>query len=51
MKTEQVKSHKPVELTRGKDTFTADSMEFDNIARIMLLNGRVKGFLVPTATP
>jgi lipopolysaccharide export system protein LptC len=51
MKTERVKSHQPVELTRGKDTFTADSMDFDNLTRVMLLNGRVKGSLVPAATP
>lgn len=51
MKTERVKSHQPVELTRGKDTFTADSMDFDNLTRVMLLNGRVRGSLVPAVTP
>lgn len=51
MNTERVKSHKPVELTRGKDRFTADSMEFDNLERVMLMTGRVRGQLVPTATP
>lgn len=51
MKTERVKSHKPVILTRGLDHFTADSMDYDNLARIMLLNGRVKGTLMPSATP
>lgn len=48
MNTERVKSHKPVELTRGKDHFTADSMDFDNVERVMLLTGRVRGQLVPT---
>jgi lipopolysaccharide export system protein LptC len=51
MNTERVKSHKPVELTRGKDTFTADSMDFDNKRLVMLLQGRVRGTLVPTPAP
>lgn len=51
MDTERVKSHKPVELTRGKDRFTADSMDFDNLERVMLLHGRVRGQLVPTTAP
>lgn len=44
---ERVKSHKPVEIVRGHDIFTADAMEFDNLDRVMQLNGRVKGVLVP----
>ncbi len=51
MNSERVKSHKPVELTRGKDRFTADSMDFDNLDRVMLLNGRVRGILVPGTAP
>jgi lipopolysaccharide export system protein LptC len=47
MNTEQVKSNKPVALTRGKDSFTADAMDFDNLDRVMMLRGRVKGTLVP----
>ncbi len=47
LKTEVVTSDKPVVLTRGKDQFTADAMEFDNIAQVMLLRGRVKGVLNP----
>lgn len=49
MDTERVKSHKPVELTRGNDKFTADAMDFDNLKRVMELKGRVKGTLVPAA--
>lgn len=49
MNTERVKSHKPVELIRGKDVFTADSLDFDNLDRVMQLKGRVKGTLVPDA--
>jgi lipopolysaccharide export system protein LptC len=51
MNTERVKSHKPVTLTRGNDRFTADSLDYDNLDRVMLLNGRVRGQLVPTRTP
>lgn len=51
MNTEQVKSHLPVELTRGEDHFTADTLDFDNRAGVMLLNGRVKGVLMPTKAP
>jgi lipopolysaccharide export system protein LptC len=47
MNTEQVKSSKPVELTRGLDHFTGDAMEFDNLGRVVELRGRVKGTLVP----
>lgn len=47
MDTEIVKSHKPVELIRGNDRFTANSMEFDNVDQIMQLHGRVRGTLVP----
>jgi lipopolysaccharide export system protein LptC len=47
MATERVKSHKPVVLTRGHDQFTADTMDFDNLDRVMQLSGRVKGILIP----
>lgn len=49
MDTERVKSHKPVELTRGNDRFTGDTLDFDNLDRVMQLKGRVKGTLVPDA--
>lgn len=47
METEQIKSNLPVELTRGRDRFNADSLEFDNKVGIAVLKGRVKGVLVP----
>lgn len=47
MDTEVVKSHKPVELTRGNDRFTADALEFDNVDQVIQLRGRVRGRLVP----
>jgi lipopolysaccharide export system protein LptC len=45
--TERVKSHLPVVLTRGTDRFTADSMDYDNLDRVMQMSGRVRGTLVP----
>jgi len=45
--TEQVSSNQPVVLTRGQDTFTADNMAYDNRERVMQLDGRVKGVLMP----
>ncbi len=47
--SERVKSNQPVELTRGNDRFTADSLEYDNLDRVLGLQGRVRGVLVPSA--
>ena len=47
METERIRSHKPVTLTRGDDQFTADSMDYDNLDRVMDLRGRVRGVLAP----
>lgn len=47
MTTEKVKSHKPVELWRGEDRFTAESLDFDNVDQVLELHGRVRGTLVP----
>ncbi len=47
MDTERVKSNKPVELKRGADRFTADSLDYDNLDRILELRGRVRGVLAP----
>ncbi len=44
---ERVKSHKPVTLTRGAERFSAESMEFDNLGRLLKLDGRVRAQLVP----
>lgn len=46
---ERVRSHKPVTLIRGGDRFTADSLEFDNVDRVLVLDGRVRGTLRPAA--
>jgi len=50
LNTEQVKSSKPVELTRGNDRFSADSLDFDNIVQRLVMQGRVRGTLVPEPT-
>jgi lipopolysaccharide export system protein LptC len=49
MDTERVQSHKPVELLRGKDRFTADRLEFDNVEQVLQLSGRVRGSVMPVA--
>lgn len=50
MDTDRVKSHLPVELLRGQDRFTADSMDYDNNQRLMNMQGRVHGTLAPSGT-
>jgi lipopolysaccharide export system protein LptC len=47
VKSEQIRSHKPVTLQRGADRFTADSMSFDKLEQVLELRGRVRGTLVP----
>lgn len=49
MDTEVVTSNLPVELLRGSDRFTGNSMEFDNGEQTLQLRGRVRGTLQPTA--
>ncbi|MBO9650720.1 MAG: LPS export ABC transporter periplasmic protein LptC [Variovorax sp.] len=49
--TERVKSNKPVELMRGTDKFTSDSMDYDNATGIANLQGRVRGVLIPSQAP
>jgi lipopolysaccharide export system protein LptC len=44
---ERVKSHKPVVLIRGADQFSGDSFEYSDLDGVALLNGRVKGVLMP----
>ena len=47
IETERVISHKPVELLRGKDRMTADSLVFDNIDQMLDLKGHVRATLHP----
>ena len=49
--TEKIKTHLPVEMTRDNgDHFTADWMDYDNLAQVMQLQGRVKGVIMPRPT-
>ncbi|WP_404300948.1 LPS export ABC transporter periplasmic protein LptC [Alicycliphilus denitrificans] len=44
---ERVRSNQPVTLKRGADTFTADSLDYNNLDQILDLRGRVRGMLMP----
>ncbi|MEP6823604.1 MAG: LPS export ABC transporter periplasmic protein LptC [Ramlibacter sp.] len=44
---ERVTSHKPVLLIRGTDQFTGDNFSYNNLDQVAILNGRVKGVLMP----
>lgn len=48
--TERVKSDKPVQLRRGNDVFVGDSMDYDNLNQVMVMQGRVKGLINPKQT-
>jgi lipopolysaccharide export system protein LptC len=45
--SEKLKTNKPVTLKRGDDVFEGDSLDYDNLNRVMELNGRVKGVITP----
>ncbi len=51
LSTEKIKSHKPVTIIRGRDQFVADSLQYDNLERVALLQGRVRGTLMPGRAP
>ncbi|MFM7331089.1 MAG: LPS export ABC transporter periplasmic protein LptC [Brachymonas sp.] len=42
VRTEEIKSHKPVVVTRGKDQFSGDRMAYNHIDGIVQLDGRVR---------
>ena len=42
---ERLKTDKAVLLLRGKDRFSADGMDFDNVERVLSLHGHVRGEL------
>lgn len=44
---ERIKSHKPVELERAGDRFTADSLDYSNFDQVVEMRGRVRGTLLP----
>lgn len=43
--TEQLRTDRPVEILRGRDRFTADRMDFDNLDQQLQLEGRVRSQL------
>jgi lipopolysaccharide export system protein LptC len=45
---ERLKSHLPIVIRRGDSEFSADSLDYDNVARVIHLQGRVKAVLQPT---
>ncbi|NML42551.1 LPS export ABC transporter periplasmic protein LptC [Ramlibacter sp. G-1-2-2] len=45
--TEKVRTNKPVVLTRGDDRFAGDSLDYDNLDRVLELHGRVHGVIQP----
>jgi lipopolysaccharide export system protein LptC len=45
--TEKLKTNKPVTLVRGGDVFQGDSLDYDNLTRVLKLQGRVHGVLRP----
>ena len=47
LEQERIRSHKPVELLRGGDRITADSLDYSNFDQVMELRGRVRGTLLP----
>jgi lipopolysaccharide export system protein LptC len=47
LEQERIRSHKPVELVRGGDRITADSLDYSNFDQILELRGRVRGTLLP----
>jgi lipopolysaccharide export system protein LptC len=49
LKADRVVSNRPVEIRRGRDVFLADTMDYDNLRQTMVMQGRVKGTLVPAA--
>ena len=51
MRTEQLKSNKPVIIERGANQFSADSLDFSNLDLILQLQGRVRGTIAPGKGP
>ncbi len=45
---ERLKSHLPIVIRRGNSEFTAETLDYSNLHRIINLQGRVKAVLQPT---
>ena len=50
MDEERVKSHLPVTLKRGNDVFNGDSLDYDNLERVLEMRGRVRGTIQPNGS-
>lgn len=48
---DRVSSDKPVELMRGADRFTGDTLDYDNSSGVANLTGRVRGVLQAKGSP
>lgn len=48
---DRVSSDKPVELLRGKDRFTGDTLDYDNGSGVANLKGRVRGVIQTKGAP
>lgn len=46
---ERLTTDRPVVITRGADQFSADSLQYDNLERVVQMQGRVHGVLAPRA--
>lgn len=46
---ERLKTHLPVQLSRGQDSYVADAMEYDNAQQVLVLRGHVRGEVNATA--
>ena len=51
LNTQEVRSHLPVVLQRGGMQITGDSLEYDNLNRVVSVNGRVKATFVQPPKP
>lgn len=45
---ERVQSHVPVVIQRGKDQFSGNQMDYDNLSQVIELNGQVRGVIYPS---
>jgi lipopolysaccharide export system protein LptC len=51
MNSERLRTHKRVTIRRGDDVFEADGLDYDNLDRVLEMEGRVRGVLQPRGAP
>lgn len=44
---ERMKSHLPVVITRGNNRFSGNSLDYDHLSQVLVLNGKVRGVINP----